>query len=54
MGKIEGRHDTAGEEVPGDPVCRIIVVKTVGSVTVVEDVQEEPAFRLQPGTNPLE
>ena len=48
MRKIESRHDAAGDEMLCDPVCRIAMIEAIGSVAVIEDVQEEPAFRLQP------
>ncbi len=54
MGKIKSGHDAAGEKMPGNPVGGVVVVETIGSAAVVEDMEEKLAIRFQPGTNAFE
>ena len=44
------RHQSAGEEIPGDPV--VVSLEAIGAVAVSEYVQEQPAIRRQPGGHP--
>ena len=54
MGKVEGGHDPAGEEMVRDPVCRIGVIEAIRPVSVREDMQEKLAVRPQPGPGAVE
>ena len=49
MDQVMRGHDTAGEEMLGDPVGLVAMVEAIGPVAMSEDVHEEAAVRLQPG-----
>src|SRR5690349_16850061 len=43
--QIISGHDAAGEEMMRNPVCRILVVETIGAVLVRENMQEQFSVR---------